>query len=144
MKIFVLEKKCPNELFLFRVYLKIGIFEDIPAAKSIPNNKHPMRIKLLFFCPSITILTSWFLTNSDNEYLWPFFVTTFDRIRYRNFTALSVFLSFLWPQLRTPAVAYYLAAWSVAGWSKNGGGTSTLDVEAEWEKRYKLKWGWDY
>ena len=49
------------------------------------------------------------------------------------------FLSFLWPQLRTPAVAYYLAAWSVAGWSKNGGGTSTLDVEADWEKKVQTK-----
>jgi len=34
------------------------IFEDFPAAKRIPNSKHPIRIKLLFFCPSITIRTS--------------------------------------------------------------------------------------
>ena len=121
------------------------IFEDFPAAKRIPNSKHPIRIKLLFFCPSITIQTSWFQPNSNGEFLWPFFVTTLHRINYQYFTALSVFLSFLWPQLRTPAVAYYLAAWSVAGWSKNGGGTSDLDVEADWEKEgTQLKWGWDY
>ena len=110
------------------------IFEDFPAAKRIPNSKHPIRIKLLFFCPSITIRTSWFQTDSNGEFFGLFFATTLHRINYQNFTALSVFLSFLWPQLRTPAVAYYLAAWSVAGWSKNGGGTSDLDVEADWEK----------
>ena len=70
------------------------IFEDFPAAKRIPNSKHPIRIKLLFFCPSITIRTSWFQTDSNGEFLWPFFVTTLHRINYQNFTALSVFCLF--------------------------------------------------